>query len=273
MKLPQDNLNYPIRILVGEGSGSGFLIEHEQDVYVVTAKHVLFRPNPTTNTYDLISNVARIVCYLRTDAGIVDTPRIYRLDLSTMSLSGDLKAHSSKDLVVVKVGSIQVKGVVSTLNLLTSISVDQESTGSLVHYDMTRSRRFGDVEVTNEVFVLGYPSSLSTSEMQQINYDSPLARRGIVAGKNINNQSLILDCPVYGGNSGGLVLEINQSGAQTDIHLIGVVVQFVPFVEQWRNTRFPELLNTSFQNSGYSVALPVDSIYELISRIETINSI
>jgi hypothetical protein len=117
---------------------------------------------------------------------------------------------------------------------------------------------------------LGYPVSLSTSEMQQINYDVPLARKGIVAGKNNKNQSIILDCPVYGGNSGGLVLEINETGLGSgNIHLIGVVVQFVPFVEQWRNTRFPELQNTSLQNSGYSVALPVDNIYDLINRIET----
>jgi hypothetical protein len=29
MKLPQDNLNYPIRISAGEGSGSGFLINNK----------------------------------------------------------------------------------------------------------------------------------------------------------------------------------------------------------------------------------------------------
>lgn len=149
-----------------------------------------------------------------------------------------------------------------------SVSLIQDSAGVLVHYDMAGSRRFENVEVTNDVFVLGYPASLSTIEMQQINYDVPLARKGIVAGKNINNQSIILDCPVYGGNSGGLVLEINKVGSITHIHLIGIVVQFVPFVEQWRNTRFPELQNTNLQNSGYSVAIPVDNIYDLINQIQ-----
>lgn len=268
MKLPQDNLNYPIRILVGDSSGSGFLIRHEDDVYMVTAKHVLYRHDPTTNTFDLIAEEAQISCYPRTDAGIADTPCIYRLNLSAISLSGDLKAHPSKDLVVVKIGSIQTVEDKLALNLLAYVSTVQESAGVLVHYDMASSRRFAEVEVTNDVFVLGYPASLSTTEMRQINYDAPLARKGIIAGKNINNQSIILDCPVYGGNSGGLVLEINQAEPTTRIHLIGVVVQFVPFIEQWRNTRFPELQNTSLQNSGYSVALPVDNIYDLISRIE-----
>ncbi|HEX5774690.1 MAG TPA: trypsin-like peptidase domain-containing protein [Candidatus Paceibacterota bacterium] len=271
MKLPQDNLNYPIRILVGESSGSGFSIRHEQDVYVVTAKHVLYRHDPVTETSNLIAEEARIVCYPRTAAGIADAPRIYRLDLSAMFLAGDLKAHPSKDLVVLKLGSAEVTEARSRLNLLDSITVVQESAGDLVSYDMNASRRFADIETTNEVFVLGYPVSLSTSEMRQIDYDAPLARKGIIAGKNVNNQSIILDCPVYGGNSGGLVLEMNQVGLATHIHLIGVVVQFVPFVEQWRNTRFPELQNTNLQNSGYSVALPVDNIYDLINRIETDN--
>jgi len=271
MKLPSDNLNYPVRILVGDSSGSGFLIKHEQDVYVVTAKHVIYRPNPTTNNLDLIAEEARIVCHLLTDSGIAGTPRIYSLDFSAMSLSGDLKAHASKDVVVVRIGSIQVVDNISRLNLLSSITVVQESVGGLVHYDMAASRRFADVEVTNDVFVLGYPISISKTEMQQINYDEPLVRKGIVAGKNVNNQSIILDCPVYGGNSGGLVLEMNQVGLETRIHLIGVVVQFVPFFEEWKNTRFPELQNTSVQNSGYSVALPVDNIYDLINRIEEEN--
>lgn len=272
MKLPPDNLNYPIRILVGESSGSGFLIKHEQDVYMVTAKHVLYRTNLINNTSDLIATEAQIVCYPRTGAGVSDTPRIYRFDLSAIVASGDLKAHPSKDLVVIKVGSVQVIEMNPTLILLPSVTITQASSGTLITYEMSSSRRFADVEVTNEVFVLGYPVSLSTPEMQQINYDVPLARKGIVAGKNSSNQSIILDCPVYGGNSGGLVLEVNEVGPGTgNLHLIGVVVQFVPFVEQWRNMRFPELQNTSFQNSGYSVALPVDNIYDLINGIEANN--
>lgn len=271
MKLPSDNLNYPVRILAGDSSGSGFLIKHEQDIYVVTAKHVVYRPNSTTNNFDLIAEEAQIVLYPRTDVGIANTPRIYRLDLSAMSQSGDLRAHISKDLVIVKIGSLQVVEDRSTLSLLPSITVTQESLGGLIHYDIAGSRRFADVEVTNDVFVLGYPISLSTTEMQQINYDEPLVRKGIVAGKNSTNKTIILDCPVYGGNSGGLVLEINQVDYKTLIHLIGVVVQFVPFVEQWRNTRFPELQNTSLQNSGYSVALPVDYIYDLINPNEAEN--
>ena len=267
MKLPQDNLNYPIRIQVANSSGSGFLIKHENDVYLVTAKHVLFSRNINEAERVLISNNARIICYPRTPAGIAEIPRIYNLNIQDLLNSGDLKAHVSKDLVVIKIGSLSVNGENTTLNLVNHVTVVQESGGGLVWYDMVNSRRLAEVEVTNTVFVLGYPISLSTPEMQQIDYDVPLARKGIVAGKNTRNQTVILDCPVYGGNSGGLVLEINNN----IIHLIGVLVQFIPFVEQWENKRFPELKNTNLQNSGYSVALPVDNIFDLVNRIEEEN--
>lgn len=105
MKLPQDNLNYPIRILIGKSSGSGFLIKHEQDIYVVTAKHVIYQPN-FVKGFDLIAGEVRLVCYPRTEAGVANIPRIYKLDLSRMSDSGDLKAHISKDLVVIKFGTV-----------------------------------------------------------------------------------------------------------------------------------------------------------------------
>lgn len=267
MKLPQDNLNYPIKILVGESSGSCFLIRHQNDIFLVTAKHVLFRKTENLAAQVLISNDAQIVCYPKTPTGVAENPRLYSLNLLALVESGDLKVHTTKDLVVIKIGSVVVTEVGTTLNIVDHITVTQDSAGDLIWYDMVNSRRLVDVEVTNTVFVLGYPISLSTPEMQQIDYDAPLARKGIVAGKNIRNQTVILDCPVYGGNSGGLVLEINNNS----IHLIGVVVQFIPFVEQWRNTRFPELQNTSQQNSGYSVALPVDNIFDLIEHIEEDN--
>ena len=257
-----------MRIVVGESSGSGFLIKHDSDIFFVTAKHVLYRNDSVTTNQVLISEQAQIVCYPRLDEAIAVTPRIYTLQISTLFQSGDLKVHQTKDLVVIKIGSVTGEEGGFALNLSQGISETQQSLGGLIWYDMVGSRRFADVEITNDVFVLGYPISLSTPEMRQIDYDAPLARKGIVAGKNNQTQTIILDCPVYGGNSGGLVLEVNQIGPVTHLHLIGVVVQFVPFVEQWRNTRFPELQNTSLQNSGYSVALPVDNIYDLISQIE-----
>lgn len=270
MKLPANNLNYPVRITIGNSSGSGFFIKHTDKIYLVTAKHVLFQQDSVTKNFTLFDKKLKVICYPLLATGVALSPRVYELNLEMLSLSGDLKSHPSADIVVIKLAAISdVMGSEHVLNMLEAITIIQNSDGSLVSCDMDNARRFDAVEVTNDIFVLGYPSSLSPVGMNQIDSNSSLVRKGIVAGKNNINKSLILDCPVYGGNSGGLVLEVNQvDSTQTRFHLIGIVVQFVPFVDQWRNVNFPDLFNSSLQNSGYSVALPVDYIYDLIEEIE-----
>ncbi|TAK58600.1 serine protease [Patescibacteria group bacterium] len=267
MKLPTDNLSYPVKLLVGGSSGSGFIIRHGNQLYLVTAKHVLYQQDQVTKAFNLLDKKMKMIAYPVVSGKVSTKPQMFELNIEALSDSNDLKAHASGDIVVIKLAEVRSED--GNIDFLETIQIIQKSEGMIVHYDMTGSRRFDDVVITNDIFILGYPVSLSTPEMNQIDYDSPLVRKGIIAGKNNINKSLILDCPVYGGNSGGLVLEMNATGlGNGDIHLIGVVVQFVPFVDQWRNVRFPELYNTNLQNSGYSVALPVDYIYDLIGEIQ-----
>lgn len=267
MKLPLNNLNYPIRILIGNSSGSGFLVSHENKLYLVTARHVVYQQDQITKDFLLLNEKLTIVCHTFSGNKIQAAPRKYEVQLTTLLSNNNLKFHFTADLVVIKLGNLDAT---LRVNLVNGVTLTHSSDGSLVHYEMSGARKFEEVETTNDVFVLGYPVSLSTIEMKQINYDVPLVRKGIVAGKNYENKTIILDCPVYGGNSGGLVLEINRTDAfNINIHLIGVVVQYVPFIDQWRNVRFPELYNSNYQNSGYSIALPVDNIFDLIKEITT----
>jgi hypothetical protein len=191
---------------------------------------------------------------------------IFELNLETLSTSGHLKMHTNVDLVVIELGlTLDTEG---KLAFSKGVTITLPAEGKLICFPFKSSRRFSEVEISNDVFVLGYPSSISTEEMKQIDFNSPLIRKGIVAGKNNSKKTLILDCPVYGGNSGGMVLEVNNTGLTTNFHLIGIVVEFVPFVDQWENLKFKGLINSNFQNSGYSVVLPIDYIYDLVSEIE-----
>jgi len=269
MKLPTDNLSYPVRIIIGASSGSGFLVRHFDDLYFVTAKHVLYQLNPLSGELKLFDNSLQLVCHLFLNGKTATAPRIYQLNLDALRASNDLKVHKDADIVIIRLGTIKTTDGNQTVHMPDSVKIVKESEGSLVHCLMSTSRKFNDVEITNDVFVLGYPSSLSTPEMKHIDYNSPLARKGIVAGKNSGNKTLVLDCPVYGGNSGGLVLEqILLDNGLVSISLAGMIVQFVPFIDQWSNIKFPALVNSNFQNSGYSIALPVDYIYDLISEIK-----
>lgn len=267
MKLPTNNLNYPVRILAGTSSGSGFIVgtDDKNNIYIVTAKHVLYYQDQNSKEFKLFAEKIKIICNTFFEPYVYKPPRIYELDLPKLIIDGHVKLHSSQDVVVIKFGERKE----SKIKFLSGVNLLQEAEGSIVTCELSGARKFDDVVISNEIFALGYPVSLSTTEMKQINYNLPLVRKGIIAGKNYENKTLILDCPVYGGNSGGLALEINLDVSnEIKIHLIGVVVQFVPFVEQWQNTRFPSLYNTHYQNSGYSIVLPVDFIIDLIKEIE-----
>ncbi len=266
MKLPKNNLNYPVKIFIGGSLGSGFIINHDMGIFLVSAKHVAYQLSKATNHYTLRGDIMQLDCHMFSKSqNSEQTLLIYELDLTKILLNNNLKPHNTKDIFVLKLGDIN-KIDSSTINYVEGVKIKQSNeNGVLITYDMAKSKKFIDVEITNDVFVLGYPVSLSSNELSQIDYDTSLARKGIVAGKNYKNWTIILDCPVYGGNSGGLVLEINEVDTiNTDINLIGVVVQFVPFLDQWSSTRFPELFNTTYQNSGYSIVVPVDFIYDLI---------
>jgi hypothetical protein len=110
--------------------------------------------------------------------------------------------------------------------------------------------------------VFGYPSSLGLQNLAQIDYTRPLLRKGIVAGTNSAKRSLILDCPVYFGNSGGPVLEIDRQAFSTNLKLIGVVIEYIPF-DQHAGSQTVGL--QFLTNSGYSVAAPMDFVLELLN--------
>lgn len=96
-------------------------------------------------------------------------------------------------------------------------------------------------------------------------------RKGIIAGVNEINKTILLDCPVFYGNSGGPVIQIDIESNTTlpgltyNYHIIGIVTQFIPYEESWEN-RNNHLINKEWFNSGYSVAVSIDKVFELIGN-------
>jgi S1-C subfamily serine protease len=109
--------------------------------------------------------------------------------------------------------------------------------------------------------VFGYPTSLGLQQSPQLDPLRPLLRKGIVAGTNPATRFLVLDCPVYFGNSGGPVLELDRQPFGTSLSIIGVVDQYVPFVQQAGSQTIAMQVET---NSGYSLAIPMDFVLELL---------
>jgi hypothetical protein len=90
-----------------------------------------------------------------------------------------------------------------------------------------------------------------------------LLRKGIIAGKTEDGR-LIVDCPVYFGNSGGLVIEVYREAGLNHFRGIGIAVEMIPFVEELWSKQFNAKTGIRYENSGYTFVEPMDRILELL---------
>ena len=73
---------------------------------------------------------------------------------------------------------------------------------------------------------------------------------------------------MYYGNSGGPVIESEQVDLTTrHVSVIGVVSEFVPFLESWYNLQH-RFENVNIENSGYSIVVPMDQVFEVVEPWE-----
>lgn len=248
--LPDDNLAYPVLISLksGNGFGSGFYVNTNTAIYLVTAKHVLF----DLNTGKLLDSSFDLLSYSKDLSDL--TPNSFTVDTTGLGLNSIIR-HPSEDIAILKVASRDEHNL---SNLLPGITAHTTAKAGIVGAGLEVVKKFNDVLIGNEVIILGYPTSLGLQTMPQIDPRRPLLRKGIVAGKNPRTHSIILDCPVYFGNSGGPVIEIDQVGVgRTTFSIIGVVSQYVPYADGGKTF-------VIMANSGYSVVTPIDYVWDLI---------
>jgi S1-C subfamily serine protease len=235
-------------------TGSGFFISDSVFVYLITAAHVIKRIQQFTDTL-------RVLSYPR-------NPSETAADTLLVILSKLNKEHriifyenifkDTIDVVILVLGInkfldyIQTEYLPGVIRLGAGTRIMQFQLSDLISYEK--------VNISSDCYVLGYPTSVGNPRQPQFIYTRPIIRHGIIAGKNSLNKTLIIDCPVYPGNSGGPVFVLNES----NLFVAGLVTQFVPFIEEWQNKKYPELLNLEVENSGLGVVLPSNFIIDLI---------
>ena len=248
--IPEDNLSYPVLIRIGTTSGSGFYLATGEDVFLVTAAHVVFEPDRRT----LIAVQAEALSY----AGDPKerTQAVFRLDLKALNENGSIKIDTPHDVAVVRVARVTRLGAAMTSRPMPGVVMRSVPKSGYVTAGTHTVKRFAEVLVSNEVIVFGYPSSLGVPDIPQLDYTRPLLRKGIIAGTNEALKSIVLDCPVYPGNSGGPVVEVTRDATGTRFRIIGVIIQFVPFA--------PGDATNVLSNSGYAVAAGMDAVLDLV---------
>ncbi len=254
--IPDNNLAYPVFIKINTGAtGSGFLLQAEDEIFLVTAKHVL-----VDERNNLRGGTAEIDC----QSEDINDDSIERL---LIDFNGSrLLFHPSSDIAAICLGHLKENVGKGNWTLFYSKGITEavKAKSNIVCVKAKIwTKRIKDVLISNDVFLYGYPTSLGLRKSPQFDFSKPLLRKGIIANIYKPQGTIILDCPSFPGNSGGPVVEIEQDGTKFYHKVIGIVSQFIPFVQEWVN-QSNGLVNTEFINSGYSVAVSMDKVFETI---------
>ncbi|TSA18304.1 serine protease [bacterium] len=261
-QIPETHLNLPVFVSIpiagGLATASGFVFGTNRGWYFATAKHVLFQADTANHRDTLIGKSATLRIPV---ANPQDTSFFtVTLSLDTLLSNGRLLSHKTADVALVELGpndSIKVL-VYSGVQILNrqKDSIQIRGIGMLANY--------ADVRIGNTVYAYGYPTSIGLKSLPQFDYNRPLLRRGIVAGKHEARHTIILDCSIYFGNSGGPIVQESMEDFGMKYKIIGIVTELIPFDESKLNRTVPPgLLMT---NSGYAVAESADRVSEILKE-------
>ncbi len=247
-------------ISTGSSSGSGFLLLWDKKLYLITARHLLFNEE---NNFTLVSDEIEISCPLNsvTDLDL----RRYKINMQ----KAKSKYSKKSDVAVVLLGSVEKIKDKQTYSIRHLPYVDQldKTVNNPVVIIEDKIKMIDDVYLSNDIFIFGFPTSLTAINGHQFfYYDKPLLRKGIVSYINKNDNTIILDCPVYPGNSGGPVFELTVTEKEKVYNLIGVVSKYIPYKQEWRNLR-DKITNVEYLNSGFSVATAMDEVILLLDLL------
>lgn len=260
MRLPKEWLSYPVFIEVAGTHGSGFFVRADDGIYLVSAKHVLFKNK--IETYSENNGGPIKLTSIPPPNAPDPTSRIYmELDCPRLVEEGSLLKHELADVAVCRIAEVGGDAEVPEGAVPIEFQSGINTNGGLLHgLAMEEVRHLDDVALGGAITMFGYPTSLAGEFFAK---DTPLLRSGIVAGKT--SREIVIDCPVYFGNSGALVLETEQD--QT-ARAIGVATRMIPFKETLYSKEFRQEVGVRYENSGYAVVEPMDRVIELISRFK-----
>ena len=248
--LPEDNLAYPVQIVVPGGGGTGFFVRRNREVFLVTAMHVLF----DLRTGQLQSREATLRALSKDVRETAVT--VIRVNAAQLQEARQIRTDALRDVAVARVATLTRDGLDTT----PGVEFVEKSKGAMIVAPFEYLSRYEGVNISSQIFMFGYPS-VGLSDAPQIDPSRPLVRGGIVAGLNPTLKTIIIDAPVNHGNSGGPVVQLSTTNK---LRIIGIATQYVPVPEDVLPLT-PKGSVVTLGNSGYGVVASADSIIDLIS--------
>ena len=139
---------------------------------------------------------------------------------------------------------------------------------------------YDEVSIGDEVFILGYPSSVVQSQDPTVHY----LRNGVVASKH-SSPRIIIDAFLFPGNSGGPVYWKQTSGIKFNgiitgpeipgrlSKLVGIVSETLQYREEAKSPQTGRTRVIFEENSGLAVVISSTVIKQLMARPEVISFI
>jgi len=258
--LPEDNLAYPVQVLTQGGGGTGFLVRRERDLFLVTASHVLI--NPLTEQLWAPDATLRALSKDVKETAVT----VIHLNAGQLQDERQIRADTVRDVAVIRLGTLTSDG----MNTTPGVVVSARSKGGIIVAPFEYLTRYTAVDISSQIFMLGYPS-IGVTDAAQIDRTRPLVRSGIVAGVNAALKTIVIDAPVNHGNSGGPVVQLSRTNR---LRIIGIATQFVPVPEDilplnpgnaYGSPDSSSRTLLALGNSGYGVVASADTIIDLIA--------
>ncbi|NBA86059.1 hypothetical protein GVN16_09820 [Emticicia sp. CRIBPO] len=271
MKIHQDNFSYAILLSIDEGKskGSGFRLKYKGFNFLVSAKHVFYDENNKLYGDTLIANcpsspLGQGQLQLQIDLTAANIFYSKTSDVCVLLLGENHHLTTPTGHLKYETGDHKRP---AQLKLKEYVEVLEQTAKHITSLEVEATRNLSEIGIANDVYLMGYPTSLGLTQSKYFDITKPLIRKGIISGINTNEETFIIDCPSYQGNSGGPVVEQGEDGY---FRIIGLVSQYIPYETTWYNNR-ERIKNTEVSNSGFSVCVPFDKINELIeSKINSL---
>jgi hypothetical protein len=225
------------------GTGSGFRLSYKNKIYLVTAKHVLFSDSGNQRCRELLVTS-------KDSKGNEFRSIIVNIEKAHILVS------NVDDVVAIVIGSFD-----EDVPKFDDSVVVQQLGSNIISVDSSQTKNLDEINIGAAIYLVGCPTSLLPENESYFDVDRPLLRKGIVAGINSRDNKFIIDCSSYYGNSGAPIIELSDDGVY---RVIGLVTRYIPFYTEWKNNREPKISHIEFANSGYSICLPMNAVFDLI---------
>jgi hypothetical protein len=241
-------------------SGSGVFVNDSQYVYLVTAKHMIYRIDNSGHFLNiLIDDTVNLTAF----SYDLNHSNLIRLDLKGSASNNLIICDSVHDVIVIMVGKIEYEG--SKVMVSYTRYVKKYFSSGINTQPINDIGQYNDVETGFDTFVYGYPKSIGLGQGE---YDStkPLLIKGVIAGKNEIKRTLILNAQVYHGNSGGPAYCFFPGLYK--FKLVGIVTQLIPVASQiyQGGSLLPIDKVASINSSDFSVIVPIDQIFKIVNQ-------